>query len=266
MNNEKENEIVVIKEQPKGLSFYISSEQLCDRRKKMLDIMRKTMKENTDWGKIPGCGNKPTLLKAGAEKIASVFGLCPMFLEEIKDLENGHRDYNFTCTVNSLNGIILGQGIGSCSTMESKYRYTNINTGKTVPKEYWNSRNKNLLGGIKYSTKKFDGEWMIVEKGERIDVADVYNTVKKMAKKRAFVDAIITVTGCSDLFTQDIEDMQNGALDTVQDMEMLITLAQSVDELKDIWIGRPKNIPKEFEIKLENQKNKRYKELKPNGE
>lgn len=35
---------------------------------------------------------------------------------------------------------------------------------------------------------------------------DVYNTVLKMAKKRSHVDAILTATAASDIFTQDIED------------------------------------------------------------
>jgi hypothetical protein len=34
------------------------------------------------------------------------------------------------------------------------------------------------------------------------------NTVLKMAKKRALVDAVLTVLGASDIFTQDIEDME----------------------------------------------------------
>lgn len=53
------------------------------------------------------------------------------------------------------------------------------------------------------------------ERVENIDIADTYNTVLKMAKKRAHVDAILTVTAASDIFTQDleenIEDRQAGA-------------------------------------------------------
>jgi hypothetical protein len=45
------------------------------------------------------------------------------------------------------------------------------------------------------------------EKGENEDPADCYNTVLKMAKKRAYVDAMLTATAASDIFTQDIEEM-----------------------------------------------------------
>lgn len=42
---------------------------------------------------------------------------------------------------------------------------------------------------------------------EHDNPADYYNTVLKMAKKRAHVDAVLTATAASDIFTQDIEDM-----------------------------------------------------------
>ncbi len=39
------------------------------------------------------------------------------------------------------------------------------------------------------------------------DLADQYNTVLKMANKRSLIAAVLNVTGASDIFTQDIEDM-----------------------------------------------------------
>jgi len=41
---------------------------------------------------------------------------------------------------------------------------------------------------------------------ENTDLADTYNTVLKMAKKRALVDATLTATAASDIFNQDLED------------------------------------------------------------
>lgn len=38
------------------------------------------------------------------------------------------------------------------------------------------------------------------------DACSVANTILKMAKKRAFVDAVLSATRSSDLFTQDVED------------------------------------------------------------
>lgn len=44
------------------------------------------------------------------------------------------------------------------------------------------------------------------------DACSVANTVLKMAKKRAFVDAVLSATRSSDLFTQDVEDSDELAL------------------------------------------------------
>ena len=46
------------------------------------------------------------------------------------------------------------------------------------------------------------------KKWTRPNPADIDNTVLKMAKKRALVDAVLTVLGASDIFTQDIEDQE----------------------------------------------------------
>ena len=51
---------------------------------------------------------------------------------------------------------------------------------------------------------------MIAKGGEKVEndnPADCYNTVLKMAKKRALVDAVLTATAASDIFTQDLEDI-----------------------------------------------------------
>jgi hypothetical protein len=44
---------------------------------------------------------------------------------------------------------------------------------------------------------------------ENEDTASLANTILKMAKKRALVDAAIAIARISDLFTQDVEDMQH---------------------------------------------------------
>ncbi len=42
------------------------------------------------------------------------------------------------------------------------------------------------------------------------DAANVANTILKMSKKRALIDATLSATRASGLFTQDLEDMDNG--------------------------------------------------------
>jgi len=184
------------------------------------EIMRAVMHQDEHYGTIPGT-KKPSLYKPGAEKLSLVFRLRPEYEIRRSDLPNGHREYEVVCTLFHIpTGQSVGQGVGSATTMEGKYRYRGgekDGTGRSVPKEYWNlkkagkiSEAQTLIGGKGFSAGKIDGNWEICSIGEKMEhdnPADYYNTVLKMAKKRAHVDAILTATAASDIFTQDVEDM-----------------------------------------------------------
>ncbi len=59
--------------------------------------------------------------------------------------------------------------------------------------------------------KDATAEWELpIVRAENPDPADQYNTVLKMAKKRALVDAVLTATAASDCFAQDLEDLEDG--------------------------------------------------------
>jgi hypothetical protein len=192
------------------------------------EVMRDVMQEGQHYGKVPGCGDKPTLLKPGAEKLSMTFRLRPIMNNNgdiiIENLANGHREVTVYCHILNMAGQELSTGIGSCSTMESKYRYRGgekIGTGQPLPKEYWNLKKEGkgteaqaLIGGSGYGPGKIDGVWQVCEIGDKMenpDIADTFNTVLKMAKKRAYVDGILSATAASDIFTQDIEDFPENA-------------------------------------------------------
>lgn len=141
-------------------------------------IMQNVMQKDEHYGVIPGTKGKPTLLKPGAEKLSMTFRLVPEYRIERIDYDGGHREYIVTCRLtHAPSGTFQGEGVGSCSTMEKKYRYRNE----------WKNGTKTQV--------------------ENADIADTYNTVLKIAKKRSHVDAILTATAASDFFTQDLEDM-----------------------------------------------------------
>lgn len=185
-------------------------------------INKAVMKEGEHFGKIPGCGDKPTLLQPGAQKLLLTFRLNPDYDVEIVDMPYSHREYRITCKLTNSSGQFVGAGVGSASTMESKWRFRVAPkqlTDRPVPSAYWDLRKSDpakaqeLLGGKGFSTKKNDnGQWMIAEgsseKVEHDNPADYYNTCLKMAKKRALVDAVLTRTAASDIFTQDLDDLQ----------------------------------------------------------
>ena len=175
------------------------------------EIMAGVMKKDEHYGTIPGT-QKPTLYKPGAEKLMMTFRFRDEYEVEKTLLGDNHREYEITCRLYTAGGVLLGEGLGECSTMETRYRWRKgeTSTDKPVPGDYWKHRDIKLLGGKGHFPKKIDDKWVIFKQGDRVenpDIADVWNTVKKMAKKRALVDAILTRTAASDIFTQDLEDM-----------------------------------------------------------
>lgn len=192
---------------------------------KIQELMTSVMKNGEHYGVIPGT-KKPSLLKPGAEKVCFIFRLEPEYQIERHELPDGHREFSVVCTLRQIgSGIKVGEGVGSCSTMESKYRYRTEEVKEEVgivPKSYWDAPRDNqaardaelvkVYGPGKYRCKKTDNQWKAYritgdgEKKDNPDIADTYNTVLKMAKKRSYVDATLTATAASDFFTQDVED------------------------------------------------------------
>lgn len=170
-------------------------------------VMKQVMKRDVHYGVVPGCGNRPALLKPGAEKICLTFKLAAKFAVTHDNLPDGHREYSVNCTLTTPDGVERGQGIGVCSTMESKYRYRWDATGKSVPQNYWDDKDLSKLGGPQFAPRKVQGKWMIYQKVAHDNPADYLNTVAKMAKKRAHVDATLTTTAASDIFDQDVDEL-----------------------------------------------------------
>lgn len=197
------------------ISAGASTTELAQRARLIDETYRKIMKKDVHYGVIPGTSGKPSLYKAGAEKLLSLFNLGTMnpIIEE-RLLPEGHREYRIVIDIKHYpTDKLVGCGIGLCTTMESKYRYRNTAdyevTGEVIPRDAKEKKKEYRQQG--YGMKLVDGSWEWVkygdsEKSENPDIADQYNTVLKMAVKRALVAGTLVVTGASDIFTQDIED------------------------------------------------------------
>ncbi len=179
-------------------------------------VMQEVMVKDTHYGKIPGCGDKPALLKPGAEKLCVLFRLAAVPNVEIVDLGDGHREYRVRTEIRQIGTDHLwGVGVGSCSTKESKYRWRADDKFEVVdgpiPRDAKDRKAEYRKQG--FGMRKVDGDWKWVKfsgdggRVENPDIADTFNTVLKMAKKRSLVDAVLTATAASDLFTQDIEEL-----------------------------------------------------------
>ena len=183
------------------------------------ETMRAVMKDNEHYGVIPGTGNKPSLLKPGAEKLCLLF----RYATDYEILPQSQADDNFIryvvrCSLTHiLTDRTAGNGIGACNSRETKYRFRSTNTGKAVPEEYWASRDPDILGGPQFKPRKVSGAWTIFEQVEHDNPWDYENTLLKMAEKRALVAAILNATAASDIFTQDLEDLRgNGILEDTE--------------------------------------------------
>lgn len=161
----------------------------------MQAVVQKTLKNGQDYGEVPGT-NKPTLLKPGGEKICMLFGLNPEyeFLQTLEDYDKEFFSYNIKCTLYR-NGQAVAQGVGSCNSKEKKYRFINVDE---IPENYAGYQEKFT---DKYGREKY--------KINNMDICSLVNTILKMAKKRAFIDAVLQVASLSEVFTQDLEDMKD---------------------------------------------------------
>lgn len=161
-------------------------------------VMDAVMIKDVHYGKIPGT-NKPTLYKAGAEKLLSTFkiGVEPIVVDLCTADEAKFRVLARGYLI--ADGRVVGQGVGEASSNEEKYKWRKAvcdeeydATPEDRRREKWG---KDYNTGKPYTTKQV-----------RTCFADVANTILKMAKKRAQIDLTLTVTAASDVFDQDLED------------------------------------------------------------
>jgi nitrite reductase/ring-hydroxylating ferredoxin subunit len=185
--------------------------------RKIQSVMAQVMKEGEHYGTIPGT-QKPTLLKPGAEKLLLTFRFDPEY-ESTKTYDGAHLTIDSKCTLYHIpSGQRMGSGEGMCSTKESKYAYRKgarlcpecgqdaIIKGRAEYGGGWVCFAKKGGCGAKWKDGAAAIEGQSVDRVPNPDLADCYNTVKKIANKRALVAAVLNVTAASDIFTQDLED------------------------------------------------------------
>jgi len=189
-------------------------------------IQRELMAADEDYGTIPGTG-KPTLLKPGAEKLCAIYSLIPMY-EETWIEGDGETSPNFRCRIRcslrrgSENGPLVSVGVGAANSWESKHRYRSqkrtcpaCGTEGSIRKSRYPDKQTGDLGWYcreeNCKANFHSGDSAIVDQVagtvQNKDPFDVENTVYKMAKKRAYIDATLNATATSGLFTQDLEDL-----------------------------------------------------------
>ena len=204
----------------------LNPDEVVSRRNQIVAFTKQAMQDGVDYGAIPGTGGKPTLLKPGAEKLCTLFGLSATFVlvDSVKDWvgrrTNGEPLFYFEYKCQLLrHGAVVAEGDGNCNSWEKKYRFREAkrvcpDCGKaTIIKgrqEYgggWLCHRKQGGCGAKF----FTGDQVIEDQAcgqvANPEFADLVNTVSKMAQKRSLVAATLVAVNASEFFTQDMEDL-----------------------------------------------------------
>lgn len=201
-----------------GVTPQVQAVELVERLDVIKQAMENAMQEDVDYGRIPGAG-KPSLFKPGAEKLGVLFQLDIQVANDKAWGPGDHLTVTSRATAyHAPTGTRLGFGEGICTTREGKYakrmqsrscptcRAEAIIKGKQEYGGGWVCFKKKGGCGAKWPDGAEVIEDQVVGEIENPDLPDMWNTVVKMAAKRARVDAVLAVTGASALFTQDVED------------------------------------------------------------
>jgi hypothetical protein len=179
---------------PERPSQRLTANEVVAATRLVQEVMEAVMKPDVHYGTVRGCGPKPMLFKAGAEKIASAFRLAIEPLVEDLSTADAIR-YRVTTRVTHITtGFYMGSGVGECSSDETKYKWrAAISDMEFAATPEDRKRHKFYKDGSAQQV--------------RTEPSDIANTVLKMAKKRSAVDAVLSCTAASDCFGQDLEDL-----------------------------------------------------------
>ena len=203
----------------------MSIESAVERYNAVTEFVSRVLRKDVDYGVIPGT-EKRTLLKPGAEKLTTFFGLSTRFelLERIEDWtgerHGGEPFFYYLYRCHLFRGdVLIAEGDASCNSREAKYRWREaqracpacgvaaIIKGREEYGGGWLCFKKKGGCGAKYP----DGDQAIEsQQTGRVfnpDLADQVNTIQKMAQKRSLVGAVLLAVNASEFFTQDVEDM-----------------------------------------------------------
>jgi hypothetical protein len=171
-----------------------SAAEIRERVNQVQEVMRAVMKENVHYGKIQNTP-KPTLYKPGAEVLCVAFRIAPSYVVEDLSTDTVAR-FRVTCIgTHQVSGIVLGSGMGECSSGEEKYKWR----GAVCAQEF--EATPETMRRLKFYKNGNKATQV------RTEAADLANTVLKMACKRAHIAMTLAITAASDMFTQDIEDL-----------------------------------------------------------
>lgn len=194
--------------------------------KSLRDMMRAVLREDVDFGVIPGTGSKPTLLKPGAEKLLQWFGFghSTEKVETERDDAGGRLGVTYRCVITK--AMQDGRTV-TVATCEGYAGYDEDRFYVTAEQAEAKERANAQRYQRSPNTSKF------------AEYRAPWNSVIKMSQKRALVGAALQATSASTLFTQDLEDMRGDAGDgsqfTTAAQAAVMALSDEVRAELDAW-------------------------------
>lgn len=223
-----ENTELMVSQQNLYISPVVGMEEAKKKFEQVRQFTADCLKKDVDYGSFAGV-SKPSLLKPGAEKISTLFGLTPQFncIDKIMNWNGeGNPDnepffyFEYKCELYK-SGEYVSSCVGSCNSWEKKYRYRKgelvcPNCGQPLRR----SKNKDEFycwtktGGCGATFPTDDPRVSNQKVGDvkNFDTAEQVNTFQKMAQKRAFIGAVLIACNLSEYYTQDIEDMASSVI------------------------------------------------------
>lgn len=203
----------------------LSIELAVERYNAVTEFVGRVLRKDVDYGVIPGT-EKRTLLKPGAEKLTTFFGLSTRFqlIERIEDWDGAAHGgepffyYLYRCQLHR-GAALMAEADGSCNSREQKYRWREAQRVCPDCNQAAIIKGREEYGGGWLCFKKKGGCGAKFRDGDAVvegqqtgrvpnpDIADQVNTIQKMAQKRALVAAVLLAVNASEFFTQDVEDM-----------------------------------------------------------
>ena len=204
----------------------LSVELAVERYGAITEFVGRVLRRDVDYGLIPGT-EKLTLLKPGAEKLTTFFGLSTRFqlVERIEDWTGASHDgepffyYLYRCQL-SRGDTLIAEADGSCNSRETKYRWRESQRVCPACEQAAIIKGREEYGGGWVCFRKRGGCGAKFADGDAViegqptgrvfnpDIADQVNTIQKMATKRSLIAAVLIAVNASEYFTQDVEDFR----------------------------------------------------------
>jgi hypothetical protein len=157
-----------------------------ERAEWLRSVTKAALTEGVDYGTIPGT-ERPTLLKPGAEMLLFAAGLGFGITKVDDEDARTHSGVTYRCTVRRPGGFVVAECDGYAGYDESRF-YTSAEQAERKEREM----------AQKYKRPP--------RPTRMVEYRAPWNSLLKMAQKRALVGAALNAVAGSGLFTQDLED------------------------------------------------------------